>query len=80
MAKWRRFTGEFKARVALEALRGDRTLQQIAAEREVHPDLVSAWNKRVSDGIRELFTSGNGSREREAFGSDGQPSVGGGYW
>ena len=66
MARRRRFTAEFKARVALEALRGDRTIQQIAAEREVHPNLVSAWKKRVSEGVSELFASGSGSGEREA--------------
>ena len=49
--------------MALE-LRDDRTIQQIAAEREVHPNLVSAWKKRVSEGMSELF--GSGSREREA--------------
>ena len=65
MARSRRFTAEFKARVALEALRGDRTIQQIAAEREVHPNLVSAWKKRVSDWVSELFASGSGAREAE---------------
>ena len=33
----RRFTADFKKRVALEALRGDRTVQEIAARHEVHP-------------------------------------------
>ena len=65
MARRRRFTAEFNARVALEALRGDRTIQQIAAEREVHPNLVSAWKKRVSDRVSELFASGSGAREAE---------------
>ena len=80
MAKRRRFTTESKARAVLEALRGNRTIQQIAAGQEVHPNLVSAWKKRVSDGVRELFASGSWSQEREAFGSDGPPRVGGGDW
>ncbi len=37
MTKRRRFTAEFKARVALEALRGDRAIQEIAARHKVHP-------------------------------------------
>ncbi len=37
MTMQRRFTGEFKARVALEALRGDKTVQEIAAKHRVHP-------------------------------------------
>ena len=36
MTKRRRFTSEFKARVALDALRGDKTIQEIAAKRRVH--------------------------------------------
>lgn len=36
MTTRRRFTGEFKARVALEALRGDQTIQEIAARHKVH--------------------------------------------
>ena len=38
MAKRRQFTKAYKARVALEALRGDRTVQQVAARHEVHPN------------------------------------------
>ena len=41
MTNRRRFTAEFKARVALEALRGDKTIQQIAAKHKVHPNQVS---------------------------------------
>ena len=38
MTTRRRFTADFKARVALEALRGDRTVQEIAAKHKVHPE------------------------------------------
>ena len=43
-----RFSGDLKAKVALEALRGDRTLQEIASKHQVHPNQVSTW-KRPSD-------------------------------
>ena len=38
MTTRRRFTADFKARVALDALRGDRTMQEIAAKHKVHPN------------------------------------------
>ena len=38
MTTRRRFTGEYKAKVALEALRGDMTIQEIAARRKIHPE------------------------------------------
>ena len=44
----RRFTADFKKRVALEALRGDRTVQAIAAKHEVHPSSVSVLGTRPS--------------------------------
>ena len=43
MTKRRRFTADFKAKVALEALRGDKTIQEIAARYKVHPNQVSNY-------------------------------------
>ena len=54
----RRFTAEFKARVAMDALRGDRTVQTIAAKHEVHPNQVSGWKLQAQDGLREVFADG----------------------
>ena len=59
--KRRRFTAEFKKKVALEALRGDRTVQTIAARHGVHPNQVSAWKRQAIDGLGELF-AGRGSK------------------
>ena len=58
MTKRRRFTAEFKARVALEALRGDRTIQEIAAKHKVHPNQVSAWKRQAMDGLGAVFSNG----------------------
>ena len=58
MTTRRRFTGEFKARVALEALRGDKTVQEIAARHQVHPNQVSTWKRQAMDGLSEVFSNG----------------------
>ena len=58
MSTRRRFTGEFKAKVALEALRGDKTIQEIAMRHKVHPNQVSTWKQRAVEGMREVFTKG----------------------
>ena len=55
MAKRRRFTPEFKARVAMEALRGDKTTQEIAGRHQVHPNQVSAWKRQAVDGLSSVF-------------------------
>ena len=46
MTKRRKFSDQFKAKVALAALRGDRTIQEIAAKHRVHPNQVSTWRSR----------------------------------
>jgi transposase-like protein len=58
MTTRRRFTGEFKARVALEALRGDKTVQEIATKHKVHPNQVSTWKRQASDGLSQVFSNG----------------------
>ena len=61
----RRFTAAFKKRVVLEALRGDRTVQEIAARHEVHPNQVSTWKRQAVDGLDEIFAGSKGSRQSE---------------
>ena len=53
----RRFTAEFKKRVALKAVRGDSTVQALAAKHEVHPSQVASWKKQATDGLGEVFSS-----------------------
>ena len=58
MTTRRRFTAEFKARVALAALRGDKTVQEIAIRHKVHPNQVSAWKRQAMDGLGAVFSNG----------------------
>mgnify|MGYP000716449765 CR=1 FL=1 len=58
MTARRRFTAEFKARVALAALRGDKTIQEIAGKHKVHPNQVSAWKRQAMDGLGAVFSNG----------------------
>ena len=54
-AKRRRHEPEFKARVALEALKGIKTIQQIAKDFDVHPVQVSDWKKTMTEGAAGVF-------------------------
>ena len=58
--KRRRFTAEFKGRVALEALQERDSVQAIAARHELHPNQVSAWKRLLLDAVPEVFASGAG--------------------
>ena len=60
--KRRRFTAEFKARVALEALRERDSVQAIAARHELHPNQVSTWKRQLLEGLPEVFAGGAGRK------------------
>ncbi|MCL4192015.1 MAG: transposase [Thermoguttaceae bacterium] len=63
--KRRVFGASFKAKVALAAVRGDKTTAQLAPHYAVHANQVSAWKKQLLDGASELFADGR-SRQAEA--------------
>ena len=56
MTKRRNFSDKFKATVALEALRGDRSVQEIAAKHRVHPTQVSTWKRQAIEGLTGVFS------------------------
>jgi transposase-like protein len=51
-------SAKFKLRVGLEAMKGQKTLNEIASEYEVNPSLVSKWRKQIIDRGEELFKVG----------------------
>ncbi|WP_169309339.1 transposase [Desulforhopalus sp. IMCC35007] len=61
----RKHTAAFKARVALEAIKGLKTMSEIAAEFEIHPVMVSNWKKEMLEHLPELFESKNTRKEKD---------------
>ena len=51
----RRYSATFKAKVALEALKGQRTVNEISAHYGIHPNLVTNWKKQVLEGLPQIF-------------------------
>ena len=60
--KRRRFTAEFKARVALEPLQKRDSVQVIAARHELHPNQV--WKRQLLDAVPEVFAKGGRRKAR----------------
>lgn len=56
--KRRTFTDRFKAEVAIEAIRGMKTLAELATEYQVHPNQISDWKKQLMVCAPELFSRG----------------------
>jgi len=51
----RNHSAKFKAQVALEAIRGEKTVAQIAAHHEVHPNQVTTWKTQVLENLARIF-------------------------
>jgi len=65
--KRRRFTQDFKARVALAAARGDKTAAELASQFGVHANQVSTWKRRLVEGAAELFADGHQRSPEESW-------------
>lgn len=63
--KRRALPAEFKAKVALAALRGDLTLNEVAAKYEVHANQVSTWKKQLLEASKDFFSDGRGHRKQD---------------
>ena len=56
--KRKKYPAEFKAKVALEAIKGDETVQQLASRFGVHPTMITRWKKELMENASELFGKG----------------------
>lgn len=69
--KRKKFTSAFKAKLAIEALKGHQTVNQLASEFDVHPSQVNLWKKQLLEESSDIFSRGrkqqadNAEEERE---------------
>ena len=56
---------QFKAKVALAAVRGDKTLGELAQQFQVHPTQISTWKQHLLDRVPELFADRRKKREQD---------------
>lgn len=69
----KQYSPKFKAKLALEAIRGERTLSQLGSQYRVHPVQIGQWRKTALEQLAELFADGrtrkrsNGDIEKDAL-------------
>ncbi len=67
--KRKNYGAEFKAKVALEAIRGDLTVAELLAKHGVHQTLINAWKRQALEGMSGIFS---GKAEAKAAEKDGE--------
>ena len=67
MGKGRQFSSEFKSKVALEAIRGDKTIAELASHFKVHPTQVAQWKKLALSHIPNAFNGKYGELYQERY-------------
>ena len=55
----KRYSAQFKAKVAMEAIRGDLTLAELAAKHGIHHTMIGTWKRQAMDGMAALFEGGD---------------------
>jgi len=66
MSQRKSYSLEFKAKAALEAIKGLRTINEIAADLGVHPMLLTSWKRQAMEGLPEAFSRPNNKAGAEA--------------
>jgi transposase len=63
MSKRKQYNPEYKAKVALEALKGERTVAELSSRFGVHPTMIHQWKKALLEGVSGVFERGGGVKE-----------------
>lgn len=70
--KRKQYSAQFKAKVALAAIRGEKTTAELASQFEVHPTMINNWKRQLLDEASEIFEQGGSS---SATASDPQAQI-----
>ena len=72
----RNHTAAFKAKVAIAAIKGNRTLAELAEQFDVHPNQITTWKAQLEGGAADVFGSGNGAAQPSVDGKSLHAKIG----
>jgi len=64
--KRRNFNASFKAKVALEAIKGHRTINELTAKHKLHATQINLWKKQLLEGAELVFDNGSSKKQADA--------------
>jgi len=64
--KRRSFSAEFKARVVRAALREDKTLSELAAQFDIHPNQIAEWKRQALEALPDIFSKRRADEDKES--------------
>ena len=64
--KRKQYSPQFKAKVAIEAIRGQKTTAELASQYEIHPTMINNWKRDLLDKASELFDNGKTTNQVQA--------------
>jgi len=62
--KRKKYSAEFKAKVALAAVKNEATISELAARFGVHPNMIAKWKRNLIEGAADIFAKGQKSRQQ----------------
>jgi len=65
VASRKTYTGQFKGNVALEAVKAEKTLSELASQYEVHPNQIKQWKRHLVDQVGQVFTDKRHQQDKE---------------
>lgn len=68
MGKRKRYNAQFKAQIAIQAIQGQKTINELAAEFEIHPNQIAQWKKHLLETAPDIFSGGKAGRNRSEEG------------
>lgn len=65
----KRYSAEFKTKIALEAIRGEQTINELASRHELHPNMITTWKRQAIENMAAVFS---GAKERNGKSDEAQ--------